>query len=50
MSPGGLKGNRVQFGRVLKVLTELGIPLELDIPDDAAQALATLRAGVSARD
>ena len=40
----------VQFGRVLTVLAELGIPLKLDIPDDAAQALATLRAGVSARD
>ena len=39
----------VQFGRVLKVLAELGLPLELDIPDDAAQALATLRAGVGAR-
>ena len=35
----------VQFGRMLKVLTELGIPLELDIPDEAASALATLRAG-----
>ena len=40
----------VRFGLVLKVLAELGIPLELDIPDDAAQALATLRAGVGARD
>ncbi|MFL6604022.1 MAG: transcriptional regulator [Steroidobacteraceae bacterium] len=34
----------VQFGRVLKVLAELGIPLELDIPEEAAGALATLRA------
>jgi transcriptional regulator with XRE-family HTH domain len=39
----------VQFGRVLKVLAELGVPLELDIPDEAAHALATLRTGVSAR-
>lgn len=35
----------VQFGRVLKLLAELGIPLELDIPEDAAHTLATLRAG-----
>lgn len=34
----------VQFGRVLKLLAELGIPLQLDIPDEAARALATLRA------
>ncbi|HKT72279.1 MAG TPA: hypothetical protein VJQ47_05270 [Steroidobacteraceae bacterium] len=33
----------VQFGRVLKLLAELGIPLELNIPDEAARALATLR-------
>lgn len=39
----------VQFGRVLKVLAELGVPLELDIPDEAAHALATLRTAVSAR-
>lgn len=39
----------VQFGRVLKVLAELGIPLELDIPDEAARALATLRTGLGAR-
>jgi transcriptional regulator with XRE-family HTH domain len=32
----------VQFDRVLKLLAELGIPLELDIPDEAARALATL--------
>ena len=29
----------VQLGRVLKLLVELGIPLEIDIPDEAAQAL-----------
>jgi hypothetical protein len=40
----------LQFGRVLKVLAELGIPLELDIPDEAAEVLATLRTGVRARD
>jgi transcriptional regulator with XRE-family HTH domain len=40
----------VQFGRVLKVLAELGIPLALDIPDETAHALATLRTGVGARD
>ena len=39
----------VQFGRVLKVLVELGIPLELDIPEEAARALATLRTGVGTR-
>ena len=39
----------VQFGRVLKLLAELGIPLELDIPDEAARALATARTGVGAR-
>jgi predicted transcriptional regulator len=39
----------VQFGRVLKVLAELGLPLVLDIPDEAAQALATVRTGVSVR-
>ena len=33
----------VQFGRVLKLLAELGIPLELNIPDEAAPVLATLR-------
>ena|SRR6185437_7204441 len=40
----------VQMGRVLKVLAELGIPLELDIPDEAAHALATLRTQAGARD
>jgi transcriptional regulator with XRE-family HTH domain len=39
----------VQFGRMLKLLAELGIPLELDIPDEAAPVLATLRKGVGAR-
>jgi transcriptional regulator with XRE-family HTH domain len=39
----------VQFGRVLKLLAELGIPLELDIPDEAGHTLATLRTGVGAR-
>jgi len=33
----------IQFGRMLKVLAELGIPLELDIPDEAAPALAALK-------
>lgn len=40
----------VQFGRVLKLLAELGIPLEVDIPDEAAHALATLRTGAGTRD
>lgn len=40
----------VQFGRVLKLLAELGIPLELDIPDEAAHTLATLRTDISARE
>jgi transcriptional regulator with XRE-family HTH domain len=40
----------VQFGRVLKVLAELGISLELDIPDEAGHELATLRTEVGARD
>lgn len=39
----------VQFGRMLKVLAELGIPLEVDIPDEAAHALATLRMEGAAR-
>jgi len=29
----------VQFGRVLKLLAELGIPLEVDIPDEVARSL-----------
>lgn len=36
----------VQLGRVLKLLVELGLPLELDIPAEAAHALETLRSGV----
>jgi hypothetical protein len=40
----------VQLGRVLKLLAELGLPLELDIPDEAAHALETLRTGAGARD
>src|SRR5215470_14105347 len=40
----------VQFGRVLKVLAELGIPLALDIPEEAAHTLATLRTSLGARD
>jgi transcriptional regulator with XRE-family HTH domain len=40
----------VQLGRVLKLLAELGLPLELDIPDEAAHALTTLRNGMSPRD
>jgi len=39
----------VQFDRVLKVLNELGIPLALDIPDEAAQELKNLRAGIGLR-
>jgi len=39
----------VQFERVLKLLAELGIPMELDIPDEAAHVLATLRTGVGGR-
>lgn len=39
----------VQLGRALKLLAELGIPVELDIPDEAAHALATLRVAASAR-
>lgn len=33
----------MQFGLVLKLLAELGVPLEVDIPEEAARALATLR-------
>jgi transcriptional regulator with XRE-family HTH domain len=39
----------VQFGRVLRLLAELGIPLELDIPDEVARALASTRTEVGAR-
>jgi transcriptional regulator with XRE-family HTH domain len=34
----------VQLGLVLKLLSELGVSFELDIPEEAARALATLRA------
>jgi transcriptional regulator with XRE-family HTH domain len=34
----------VQLGLVLKLLSELGVSLELDIPEEAARTLATLRA------
>ncbi|MGH8199296.1 MAG: helix-turn-helix transcriptional regulator [Steroidobacteraceae bacterium] len=37
----------VQFGLVLKLLAELGVPLEVDIPEEAAPALATLRSAAS---
>ena len=33
----------MQFGLVLKLLAELGVPLEVDIPEEAASALAALR-------
>jgi hypothetical protein len=33
----------VQLGRVLELLSELGVSFELDIPEEAARALATLR-------
>jgi transcriptional regulator with XRE-family HTH domain len=36
----------VQFGLVLKLLAELGVRLEVDIPEEAARALATLRSAV----
>jgi transcriptional regulator with XRE-family HTH domain len=39
----------VQLGLVLKLLSELGIPLELDIPQEAAQSLAALHAQGGAR-
>jgi transcriptional regulator with XRE-family HTH domain len=32
----------VQFGRVLRLLAELGIPLEVTIPDEVARSLADL--------
>ena len=34
----------VRLGLVLKLLSELGVRLELDIPESAGPALATLRA------
>src|ERR1700738_2874088 len=39
----------VQLGLVLKLLAELGVPLELDLPEEAARALATLRAEADVR-
>lgn len=33
----------IQFGLVLKLLAELGVPLEVDVPEEAARALDTLR-------
>ena len=33
----------MQFGLVLKLLAELGMPLEVDLPEEAARALAILR-------
>lgn len=33
----------VQFGRVLRLLEELGITVTLDIPEDAVRVLATLK-------
>lgn len=37
----------MQFGLVLKLLAELGVPLEVDIPGEAARVLATLRSAAS---
>jgi transcriptional regulator with XRE-family HTH domain len=37
----------MQFGLVLKLLAELGVPLEIDIPGEAVRALATLRSAAS---
>lgn len=34
----------VQFGRVLRLLDELGIALSVDIPDEASRTLESLRA------
>jgi len=33
----------MQFGLVLKLLAELGVPLEVDIPEEAVRTLDTLR-------
>lgn len=33
----------VQFGRVLRLLEELGISVSIDIPDDASRMLAVLK-------
>ena len=40
----------VQFGRVLKLLAELGIRLELDSPDEVARALESPRTKAGAKD
>jgi len=41
----------VQFGLVLKLLAELGVPLEVVIPDEAVPVLDILRSGAEvARD
>jgi len=41
----------VQLGLVLKLLAELGVSFDIDIPEEAARALATVRAtaGVAQR-
>ena len=39
----------VRLGLVLKLLSELGIPLEVDLPEEAASALNTLRAEEGSR-
>lgn len=33
----------IQFGLVLKLLAELGVPLEVDVPEEAARVFAILR-------
>lgn len=37
----------MQFGLVLKLLAELGVPLEVDIPEEAMRVLGTLRSAAS---
>ncbi len=37
----------VQFGLVLKLLAELGVPLEVDVSEEAARAFDTLRSATS---
>lgn len=39
----------VQFGRVLRLLEELGITISLDITDDAARVLSTLKSKTPGR-
>jgi transcriptional regulator with XRE-family HTH domain len=39
----------VQLGLVLKALAELGVPLKLDIPQDAEKELGALRAKAAVR-